>query len=308
MNGYTGATMAGTGQRAGLSGQVALVTGGGRGLGRVFAQTLAAAGATVAVAARSADELAGTVALIEEAGGHALAVPLDVTDRRAVEHAVGRIASRLGPVALLVNNAGVSGPFAPLWEVDPEEWWRAMEINLRGSFLCARAVLPSMVEHRRGRIINIASHAGVFRWPLVSAYAISKAALVKLTENLAVEVKKLGVAVFAVHPGIATIGLTEAALAATAAPESSVGRATGWVRQQVEAGHAVPPERSADLVLRLALGHADAMTGRYLTVDDELDALIARAAEIQQDDLYTLRLRDGQPAPRRSTPEWPRPV
>jgi NAD(P)-dependent dehydrogenase (short-subunit alcohol dehydrogenase family) len=300
--------MAGTGQRAGLSGQVALVTGGGRGLGRVYAQTLAAAGATVAVAARSADELAGTVALIEEAGGHALAVPLDVTDRRAVEHAVGRIATRLGPVALLVNNAGVSGPFAPLWEVDAEEWWRAMEINLRGSFLCARAVLPGMIEHRRGRIINIASHAGVFRWPLVSAYAISKAALVKLTENLAVEVKKLGVAVFAVHPGIATIGLTEAALAATAAPESSVGRATGWVRQQVEAGHAVPPERSADLVLRLALGHADAMTGRYLTVADDLDALIARAAEIQQDDLYTLRLRDGQPGPRRSTPEWPRPV
>jgi NAD(P)-dependent dehydrogenase (short-subunit alcohol dehydrogenase family) len=309
MSDNTGATPAGTGQSADLRGQVALVTGGGRGLGRVFAQTLAAAGAAVAVAARSADELAGTVALIDEAGGHALAVPLDVTDRRAVEHAVGRIVDRQGPVALLVNNAGVCGPIAPVWEVDPEDWWRAMEINLRGSFLCARAVLSGMIEHRRGRIINIASHAGVFRWPRVSAYAISKAALVKLTENLAVEVKKLGVAVFAVHPGIATIGLTEAALAATtAAPESSVGRAMGWVRQQVEAGHAVPPERSADLVLRLALGHADALSGRYLTVYDDLDALIAQATQIQQDDLYTLRLRDGTPAPRRSAPEWPRPM
>jgi NAD(P)-dependent dehydrogenase (short-subunit alcohol dehydrogenase family) len=125
---------------------------------------------------------------------------------------------------------------------------------------------------------------------------VSKAALVKLTENLAVETKKLGVAVFAVHPGIVTIGLTEAAETA-ADPASPVGRAMGWIRQQVAAGRAVPPERSAHLVLRLAAGHADALSGRYLTVDDDLDALAARAAEIQRDDLYTLRLREPAAAP-----------
>jgi NAD(P)-dependent dehydrogenase (short-subunit alcohol dehydrogenase family) len=278
-------------RRADLSGQVALVTGGGRGIGRVFAQTLAAAGAAVAVAARSEDEVARTVALVEEAGGHALAVPLDVTDRRAVEQATATIERHVGPVTLLVNNAGVCGPIAPSWEVEPEEWWRAMEINLRGSLLCARAVLPGMIERRRGRIINIASHAGVYRWPEVSAYSVSKAALVKLTENLAVEVKRLGVTAFAVHPGIVTIGLTEAAMTA-ADLATPFGRAMGWIRQQVEAGRAVPPERSAHLVLRLAAGHGDALTGRYLTVQDDLDALIARAAEIQRDDLYTLRLRE----------------
>jgi NAD(P)-dependent dehydrogenase (short-subunit alcohol dehydrogenase family) len=291
MNGHNGATPAGPGQRADLSGQVALITGGGRGIGRVFAQTLAAAGAKVAVAARSEDELARTVALVEEAGGQALALPLDVTDRRAVEQVVNSVERLLGPPALLVNNAGVSGPFNTMWEVDPDEWWRAMDINLRGSFLCARAVLAGMIERRYGRIINIASHAGVYRWPQVSAYSVSKAALVKLTENLAVETKRLGVAVFAVHPGIVTIGLTEAALAISAAPDTPIGRATGWVRQQVEAGNAVPPERSAELVLRLAAGLADALSGRYLTVFDDLDTLIAQAAEIQRDDLYTLRVR-----------------
>jgi NAD(P)-dependent dehydrogenase (short-subunit alcohol dehydrogenase family) len=291
MDGHNGDTQMETAAQVDLTGEIALVTGGGRGIGRVFAQTLAAAGATVVVAARSEDELDCTVALVKGAGGHAIALPLNVTDQQAVEQAVDTVQRRLGQVSLLVNNAGVSGPFNPLWDVDPEEWWDTLNINLRGSFLCARAVLPSMIAGRCGRIINIASNAGVFRWPLVSAYAVSKAALVKLTENLAVETKKLGVAVFAVHPGIVTIGLTEAAMATTASPESPIGRALGWVRQQVEAGHAVPPEQSADLILRLASGQADVLSGRYLTVDDDLDALIARAEEIRRDDLYTLRLR-----------------
>jgi NAD(P)-dependent dehydrogenase (short-subunit alcohol dehydrogenase family) len=295
MNGQNSATMAGTGQRADLSGQVALVTGGGRGIGRVLAQTLAAAGASVAVAARSEHELAHTLALVEEAGGQGMALPLDVTDQRAVEQAVSIVERRLGPVTLLVNNAGVSGPIGPLWEVDPEEWWRTLDINLRGSFLCAGAVLPGMAARRCGRIINIASHAGVYRWPLVSAYSVSKAALVKLTENLAVESKKLGVAVFAVHPGIATIGLTERALQTTAPLESPSGRVMAWIRQQAEAGHAVPPERTAELIVCLASGRADALSGRYLTVHDDVDTLIARAVEIQRDDLYTLRLREPTP-------------
>jgi NAD(P)-dependent dehydrogenase (short-subunit alcohol dehydrogenase family) len=294
MTGQNGTAVTGSRQQGDLSGQVALVTGGGRGIGRVFAQTLAAAGARVAVAARSEDELAHTLALVEQAGGHAMAVPLDVTDQRAVERAVTIIEQQLGPVTLLVNNAGVCGPVDPLWDVDPEDWWRTIDINLRGSFLCAHAVLPNMIERRQGRIINIASYAGVFRWPLVSAYSVSKAALVKLTENLAVETKRLGVAVFAVHPGIVTIGLTEHAMT-TPSSKSPTGRAMGWLRQEVEAGRAVPPERGADLVLRLASGQADALSGRYLTVHDDVDALLARASEIQRDDLYVLRLRDLTP-------------
>jgi NAD(P)-dependent dehydrogenase (short-subunit alcohol dehydrogenase family) len=122
MNGHNSAPLTGRDGRADLTGQVALVTGGGRGIGRVLAQTLAAAGARVAEAARSEDELARILALIEEAGGHGIAVPLDVTDQVAVEHVVSIVERRLGPVTLLVNNAGVTGPVGPTWEVDREAW------------------------------------------------------------------------------------------------------------------------------------------------------------------------------------------
>jgi len=180
----------------------------------------------------------------------------------------------------------------PSWEVDPGEWWRTLEINLRGCFLCARAVLPGMVARRRGRIINLASNAGVFRWPTVSAYSVSKAAVIKFTENLAVETRRHGIAVFALHPGIVTIGLTEQALTADDHDRAPSGRATAWLRKEVAEGRAVPPERAAELILFLASGRADALSGRYLTVDDDVAAMIARAEEIRQQDLYTLRLRE----------------
>ena len=100
-----------------------------------------------------------------------------------------------------MNNAGVGGPFDYSWEADADSWWRTLEVNVRGTYLCSRAVLPGMIRRGGGRIINIASHAGVFRWPTASAYSVSKAAVIKLTENLAVEVKRHNVSVFAFHPG-----------------------------------------------------------------------------------------------------------
>jgi NAD(P)-dependent dehydrogenase (short-subunit alcohol dehydrogenase family) len=280
-----------------LTGRVAVVTGGGRGLGRVFAQTLAAAGAAVAVTARSADQVAEAVASIEAAGGRAVGATCDVTDQPEVERALVSVQRQLGPVDLLVNNAGEWGPIDPVWEVDPEQWWRTMEIHVRGSFLCARAVLPGMIERRRGRIVNVVSQAGIHRWPTCSAYAVSKAAVVKFTENLAVEARRHGVSVFACDPGIATTGLTDQAMTMDAPAESSAGRAAAWIRRQVADGRAVPPELGARLVAMLADGRADALTGRCLTVHDDVAALVARAEEIQRDDLYTLKLsRLGEPA------------
>src|SRR5258708_33512645 len=140
-----------------LTGQIAIVTGGGRGLGRVMAQALAAAGAAVAVVARSKVELTEISHVIDQDGGRAIAVPVDVTDRDAVERMVQDVEGKLGPVDLLVNNAGVIGPIGPIWDIDPDDWWHAINVDLRGPFLCARAVLPSMIQRRRGRIINVAS-------------------------------------------------------------------------------------------------------------------------------------------------------
>lgn len=255
-----------------LAGRVALVTGGGRGLGRVIAQALAAA------------------------GGRAVATPVDVTDGAAVEQAVAEIERGLGPVDLLVKNAAVAGPVGLTWEVEPEEWWRAVEINLRGPFLCARAVLPGMIARRCGRIVNVASFAGVYRWSEVTAYAVSKAAVIKLTENLAVEAKDAGVQVFAVHPGILQAGLTVAAMRAEAPPDSPGGRVADWFRQQVAAGKDLPPERAARLIVALARGEGDGLTGRYFEARHDPTTLAGRAEEIRQDDLYTLRMRESAPS------------
>src|SRR5262249_47406851 len=150
---------------------------------------------------RSADQLAQTVADITAAGGRSIAIPADVTDRSAIERAVARVERQLGPIDLLVNNAGVGGPIGPLAESDPDEWWRCVEVNLKGPLLCSRAVLPGMLARRRGRIVNIASGAGTHPIPNLSAYVTSKTSLIRLTENLAAETEPSGVRVFAVQPG-----------------------------------------------------------------------------------------------------------
>jgi NAD(P)-dependent dehydrogenase (short-subunit alcohol dehydrogenase family) len=169
--------------------------------------------------------------------------------------------------------------------VESADWWHAFEIDVRGTFLCARAVLPAKLARRCGRIVNVASFAGAYRWPEVTAYAVSKAAVTKLTENLAVEAKDAGVRVFAVYPGILQTGLTAAAMRAETPPDSPGGRVADWFRRQVAAGRDLPPERAADLIVALARGDGD-----------DLTALVGRAAEIRREDLFTLRLCESAPA------------
>src|SRR5215211_2695960 len=128
--------------------------------------------------------LSGQVALVT-AGGRAIALSVDVTDHAGVEQAVARTERELGPVTLLVNNAAVATPVGPAWEVDPDAWWRTVEVNLRGPFVCARAVLPGMLSRRAGRIVNIVAVAAFNTAPFMSAYAASKAGLISFTEDLA---------------------------------------------------------------------------------------------------------------------------
>jgi NAD(P)-dependent dehydrogenase (short-subunit alcohol dehydrogenase family) len=279
-----------------LDGSVALVTGGGRGLGRVIAQALAEAGAAVGLIGRSPGDLAETVRLIAAAGGVAAGACADVTDERATARAVDELRRRLGSVDVLVNNAGICGPIGPLWDVPPSEWWRTVEINLGGVFTCTRLVLPDMLARRRGRIVNLTSHAGVFRWPGVSAYAVAKSAVVKLTENLAAEVRREGVSVFSFHPGVQPIGLTEATLAADVPPDSFEARVAGWLRRELAEGRGADPDRAAQLVVQLATGRGDSLSGRHLSVHDDLDLLLERLEDVRRDDLGTLRLREFQAA------------
>jgi NAD(P)-dependent dehydrogenase (short-subunit alcohol dehydrogenase family) len=272
-------------------GSVALITGGGRGIGRLVARALAREGMAVGLVARSRTELDESVALIEAAGGLAASAVADVTDDGALAEAVATLRRDLGPVDLLVNNAGITGPFGPAWEADLDDWWRTMEVNLRGTLSATHLVLPEMVERRRGRIINLTSHAGVFRWPLVSAYSVSKAAVVKLTENLAHETQRYGISVFSVHPGLLPIGLAAPALADGSPPGRYEAQVFAWVRGELADGRGAEPSRAVELIVDLASGRYDALTGLQLSVHDDVDAVLARFDEVRDDGLYVLGLR-----------------
>jgi len=179
----------------------------------------------------------------------------------------------------------------PAWQARPADWCQAIEVNLGGAFVLTQLALAQMIPAGRGRIINITSYAGVYRWPLMSAYAASKAALVKLTETLAEETRAHGVSVFSVDPGLLPIGLGEVALRSRADQQTPEGRVHGWIRDQFAAGRGADPEEAARLIVALASGHADRMSGRHLSVTDNLDALLSKIDQIERDDLHTLRLR-----------------
>ena len=268
-----------------LQGQVAIVTGGGRGIGQAIAQALATAGAKVAVAARSADQLAQAVEKIVQSDGHALALPVDVTDLPAVKQMVAQVEEELGPVDILVNNAGYGGRPGPVRETDAEAWWQVMAVNLQGPFLCAQAVLAGMTSRRRGRIINVSSGTSLGPWINVSAYAVSKAALNRFTENLALETADDRIAVFALDPGMVRTAMVEELLTAEWEKWDNLAA------RLLEEGYDVPPERAAELTVAMASGKADVLSGRYISIHDDLDEMVAQAQRIQEEELYLLRMK-----------------
>src|ERR1700728_5027445 len=184
-----------------LAGQIALITGAGRGIGKGIALRFAAEGAAIALTSRNKAQLGQVASEIESAGGRALAIAGDVTKRSDVERVIKTATEKLGPISLLVNNAGIAGPYGPIGVVDPDQWWAAQEVHLRAPLLFMSAVLPAMIERRSGRIVNISSPRSHMLTAHLSAYSLGKTAQNRLHELLAHEVKQYGVKTFAVDPG-----------------------------------------------------------------------------------------------------------
>ncbi len=183
-----------------LDGKRALITGAGRGIGKGIALAFAKQGCDVAILSRTEHELAQTAYEIQKLGRKVLALTCDVTDGHAVRQAVDRVSAELGAIDILVNNAGYAR-FKPFSELTPEEWQLTLDVNLTGPAYCIRAVLPSMMSRRSGRIINISSVAGLKPLSNQSAYCASKYGLNGLTKVLALELRPYGISVHAICPG-----------------------------------------------------------------------------------------------------------
>ena len=270
-----------------LNNAVAIVTGAARGIGRSIAEALSVQKARVAMVDVLGEQLMESANEMKESGAVVLPVVADTTQVSQVDAMAQKVAEELGPVDILVNNAGTFSYIGPVWEADPERWFRDVRVNLYGSFLVCRAVVGGMVERRKGYVINIVSSGGVGDpHPYSTSYASSKTGLMRLTEGLAKEAQGYGVKVFAVGPPAI---LTEMTRFIMDDPGGKTWR-PGFGKNLLEA-HGHKPEVVASFILELLSGKADHLTGRYFLPHQSLDDIIARSDEIISGDLLTLRIR-----------------
>jgi 3-hydroxybutyrate dehydrogenase len=250
-----------------LRGRGAVITGGGQGIGAATARALAAAGARVLLAARTPERLEAVAREIRAAGGEAFAFPCDVTSEDGVEALAAEAAARLGEVDVLVNNAGVATS-SPLHRQTLAEWEHVFAVNVTGTFLCTRAFLPGMAARGWGRVVNVASVAGLHGARYISAYSASKHAVVGFTRSVAAEAAGRGVTVNAVCPGFVDTPMTEQSVA-------RIVDRTGKSAEEARAAilgtspqlRLLEPEEVAEAVLYLCGHAARGITGQTLVLD-----------------------------------------
>lgn len=250
--------LGGTAEGRVLAGRAAVVTGGGRGLGRAIALALAEAGADVALAARSTGEIKRVATEVAEHGRRALAVPTDVAESGEVEKLFERVLEEWGGFEILVNNSGVIHS-APLIETNPGDWDRVVATNLRGTFLCMRAAGRHFLDRQRGKIVNIASNFAFIGVPGFASYCASKAGIIGLTRAAAVEWARYNVQINAIAPGYVETEMN--------APARSDKELNERIIKQIPAGRMARVEELGPLVVYLSSSAADYMTGETIIFD-----------------------------------------
>jgi NAD(P)-dependent dehydrogenase (short-subunit alcohol dehydrogenase family) len=273
-----------------LAGRNAVITGASQGLGLAIAKAYVAAGASVLMCARSKtqlDEARREVASAAGTGQHVEAEGADVSSASDVTRLTGRALAIFRQVHILVNNAGVYGPMGTSETVDWDAWVRAMEINIHGSVLPCRALVPHFKERRYGKIIQVSGGGATNPLPRISAYAASKAAIVRFAESLALEVRPFNIDVNAIAPGLLKTRLLDEVL--EAGPDT-VGRDFHERMTRAKAEGGTPLERGAALAVYLASAESDGITGRLLSaVWDPWESLASHRKELEDTDVYTLR-------------------
>lgn len=250
-----------------LKDKVAVVTGGGRGIGRAITLAYAREGADLVLAARSIEALTETKAAVESLGRKALVVPTDVRHEESVHNLAEQALSHFGRVDVLVNNSGIGGPTAPLWEITPADWQETFAVNVTGVYLCCRALLPAMIERRSGCIVIIGSMTG--KRPLFgrTPYAASKMALVGLARTLAWEVGPYGIRVNVISPGGVEGERIEWVIRKQAETKGiSLDEARRQFTSSSPLGRLIPPDDVAAAAVFLASDRATSITGEDLNV------------------------------------------
>jgi 3-hydroxybutyrate dehydrogenase len=259
--------MRGTDDEMRLARKVALITGAGRGIGRVIALRYAQEGAAVALVARTAAELDAVAAEIQAQDGYALALPCDVTSEDAVQRAVERATKTLGPIDVLVNSAGIYA-ITHFLEQSLDDWKRVFDVNVHGTFIVTQAVLPSMIEHRNGRIINVASTAGKWGTRYQSAYNASKHAVLGLTKCLALETAEFGIRVNAICPAFVDSPMVDQQLPNLARIlGADVDAARNALLARIPIGRLIRLDEIPPLAVYLASDESEGMTGQAITLD-----------------------------------------